>query len=318
MGDEDVTEKGNQAGMKEVKLSVIIPVYKVERTLDKCVESVLSQNLPNMEVILVDDGSPDNCPQLCDKWCQGSEQVITIHKENGGLSDARNAGIDRATGTYITFVDSDDYIERNTFAQLLALLEEHPEFDILEYPINQFEGSADKESLLSFDDHAYNDIHSYWYEAKAYEHMYACNKIYKRNLFADIKYPYGKVFEDILTYPRLLEKAHNVATASKGLYHYCHNQDGITSLADGREWRTLLDAHLSIISNPLFLPATEEYYLQLLNIQLYTNELTGEPPCIPQIHFRKIVTVKTKLNNILGTERLCKLNKAIHKIWRRH
>ena len=91
-------------------LSVIIPVYRVEATLDRCVESVLRQHVDDMEVILVDDGSPDNCPEMCDKWAVKDRRVHVIHKQNGGLSDARNAGIDVACGEYITFVDSDDWI----------------------------------------------------------------------------------------------------------------------------------------------------------------------------------------------------------------
>ena len=93
-----------------MKLSVIIPVYCVEATLDRCVESVLCQQVEDMEVILVDDGSPDCCPQKCDEWAQKDSRIRVIHKENGGLSDARNAALDIATGDYITFVDSDDWI----------------------------------------------------------------------------------------------------------------------------------------------------------------------------------------------------------------
>lgn len=85
-------------------ISVIIPVYKVEKYLDKCIQSVINQTYSNLEIILVDDGSPDNCPQLCDDWANKDERIKVIHKKNGGLSDARNAGLDIATGEYIAFV----------------------------------------------------------------------------------------------------------------------------------------------------------------------------------------------------------------------
>ena len=91
-----------------MKLSIVIPVYLVESTLKRCVESVLSQDVEDMEVILVDDGSPDNCPKICDEWGRKDNRIMVIHKENGGLSEARNAGIDIASGDFITFVDSDD------------------------------------------------------------------------------------------------------------------------------------------------------------------------------------------------------------------
>lgn len=100
-------------------VSVIVPVYKVEPYLDRCVASILAQTYPNLEVILVDDGSPDNCPALCDAWAQRDARIRVIHKKNGGQSDARNAGLDAASGAYISFVDSDDYIAENFIETLL-------------------------------------------------------------------------------------------------------------------------------------------------------------------------------------------------------
>ena len=91
-------------------ISVIVPVYKVEKYLDKCVQSIVDQTYRNLEIILVDDGSPDNCPAMCDAWAEKDDRIRVIHKENGGLSDARNAGMAIATGEYIGFVDSDDWI----------------------------------------------------------------------------------------------------------------------------------------------------------------------------------------------------------------
>lgn len=115
-----------------MKLTVIIPVYCVEATLDRCVESVLRQDVPDMEVILVDSGSPDRCPQACDDWKARDSRISVIHKENGGLSDARNAALDVAKGDYITFVDSDDWISPDTYK---PLLERMGDSDLLEYSI---------------------------------------------------------------------------------------------------------------------------------------------------------------------------------------
>ena len=98
----------------EKKISIIIPVYKVEKYLDKCVESVVNQTYKNLEIILVDDGSPDNCPKMCDEWAEKDKRIKVIHKENGGLSDARNFGIEKATGDYLMFLDSDDYLDVTT------------------------------------------------------------------------------------------------------------------------------------------------------------------------------------------------------------
>ena len=103
-------------------ISVIIPIYNVEAYLDECIASVIAQTYSNLEIILVDDGSPDNCPQMCDEWAAKDSRIRVIHKENGGLSDARNAGIDIATGEYIAFVDSDDWIEPEMYEIMLAAL----------------------------------------------------------------------------------------------------------------------------------------------------------------------------------------------------
>ena len=115
-----------------MKLTVIIPVYRVEATLNRCVESVVRQHVPEMEIILVDDDSPDKCPQICDEWAQKDTRIHVIHKSNGGLSDARNAALDIAKGEVITFVDSDDYLADNTYPALLDMIDGT---DILEFSI---------------------------------------------------------------------------------------------------------------------------------------------------------------------------------------
>ena len=118
-------------------VSIIIPVYKVENYINYCIRSVLNQTLHNIEIILIDDGSPDCCPKLCDEFTKHDNRVKVIHKKNGGLGLARNSGLDVATGKYITFVDSDDYIDNNTIEILFKLAEEN-NLDILRYNYNRF------------------------------------------------------------------------------------------------------------------------------------------------------------------------------------
>lgn len=105
--------------MQKPLVSVIVPVYKVEDYLDKCVKSIVAQTYENLEIILVDDGSPDNCPSMCDSWAQKDSRIKVIHKENGGVSSARNSALDAAAGDYICFVDSDDFIEPNAVGYML-------------------------------------------------------------------------------------------------------------------------------------------------------------------------------------------------------
>ena len=100
--------------MQDALVSVIVPVYKVEKYLDKCIESIVGQTYKNLEIILVDDGSPDNCPAMCDSWAQKDSRIKVIHKPNGGVSSARNTALDAASGEYICFVDSDDVLELDT------------------------------------------------------------------------------------------------------------------------------------------------------------------------------------------------------------
>jgi glycosyltransferase involved in cell wall biosynthesis len=284
-----------------MKLSVIIPVYRVEGTLDRCVESVVSQQVDDMEVILVDDGSPDQCPALCDRWAEKDARIRVIHKENGGLSDARNAGIATARGEYMTFVDSDDHLEADTLAPLLLLADDA---DIVEYSISD---------RLSLADHTYTDTNEYWLKAQAYLHTYACNKMYRSTLFADVRYPKGKVFEDAWTLPLLLKKARKVKTTARGFYHYCWNQEGITATATGQQLRQLLEAHLT---NGM--PMDDTYYLHLLNIQIDVCEQTGDEPTLAARTvdtglFDGAAKLKAITNNILGINQLCKIIRFVHR-----
>lgn len=301
-----------------MKLSVIIPVYNVEATLDKCVASIVACTLQEMEVILVNDGSTDRSNILCNQWKSKDTRIKVIQKSNGGLSDTRNAGIEISTGEYLTFVDSDDYLADHTLESLMEIVSQHPEYDLIEYPINQYEG-ASNEQLLSFPDKKYTSVSQYWYETKAYTHSYAVNKIYRRKLFQKIRYPIGKVFEDIYTLPYLLEASKIVATCSKGLYHYCYNKQGISSQAGPHEWQMLLDAHIQIAKMPLFSAYNNpQYYLHLANIQIFTNELSNTLPIIEYRPYYNIRNLKSIILYIIGIKNLCKLNRLYRKFIKRH
>ena len=305
-----------------MKLSIIIPVYRVEATLNRCIESVVTQDFNDFELILVDDGSPDNCPQLCDSWAAKDQRISVIHKSNGGLSDARNAGIDIAQGDYLTFIDSDDYIAEQTLAPLMLKLTENPDIDILEYPVFVFYGSP-KQFMLDFQgDMVYHEMDDYWYKGQAYQHSYACNKIYRTGLFQEVRFPKDIIFEDIHTLPQLLKKAKTVMTTSQGLYYYCMNDSGITATADGNALRMLLQPHVEIIRNCQRQDRDFQiYYLHVLNIQMDVYELTGDDPILPfhtlsPSHFEGVPKLKAIVLNMLGINNICKLNKMIHKLWR--
>jgi len=209
-------------------ITIIIPVYKVESLLRKCVDSLLCQTLSNIEIILVDDGSPDKCGNICDEYSQKDSRVIVIHKENGGLSSARNAGIDIAKGEYLMFVDSDDYVEPNFCERAYQIIKENnvvcASFGYYEHRSNQVKtlGTANPRkidaeesirSLIALDDVIYN---------------LAWNKIYHKNLFSKIRYPEGRLYEDQGTTYKLFDLAGIIYVSDIPLYNYVRREDSIT------------------------------------------------------------------------------------------
>ena len=312
-----------------MKLSIIVPVYKVERTLERCIESILQQTYRDYQLILVDDASPDESPRICDKLAQRDHRIIVIHrKQNGGLSAARNSGIARSKGEYITFVDSDDYLGSDTLKPLMDLLAVHHDYDILEYSSYLHFGRPGRMNILRLDNREYTDMHKYWYDSQAFTHTYACNKIYRRTLFnQNTLFPEGRKFEDVFMLPQLLLKCHVVATTPLGYYYYCYNPDGITSQATGKDMQDLLDAHLIVLnmnSNPVLGTPTTAYFAQVLNVALDVYEMSGEFPSLPS--FQSIVgkpvndniPFKIKLLKLFGLKNLCRINKLVHRIYRRN
>ena len=292
-----------------MRLSIIIPIYNVEDTLQRCLESVLTQMDERIEVILIDDGSTDSSGKIAEEMTATKGNCRLIHQENKGLSAARNAGIEVATGDYLTFVDSDDFVAEGTYDALLAVLAAHPDYDILEYPAMLYYGSATKQRLLTFTDTTIGSIRDYWLGG-AYLHTYACNKLFRRELFAQTRFPEGRVFEDVYTYPYLLQQAKVVATTAAGLYYYCQNDKGITAQAGGKELNDLLEAHLKLWGE-----LTPDYYQSLLNIQMDVYEATHADPILPVLPYKG--TLKLFFLHLIGLKRLCQLNRFIHRIRKR-
>ena len=220
----------NQTG-ERMKLSIIVPVYKVRRHLQRCIESILQQTYTDYELILVDDGSPDNCGAICERYAQECDKVKVIHKKNGGLSSARNAGIAAARGEYITFVDSDDAVAEGTYYYNMHILQSNPDIDILEYPVNKYYESPRSE-IISFTPEKVkgnSNVFKDWIKRKGYNHCFAWNKIYRADMFMFIRYPEGEVFEDILVTPQLFEGSENVYYSGYGFYYYYDHPESISN-----------------------------------------------------------------------------------------
>lgn len=247
-----------------MKLFTIIPVYRTASTLARCIDSVLAQELPcRHEIILVDDGSPDGSPSICDRYARLHANVMVIHKPNGGLSSARNAALDHLARTcadcapdeYITFVDSDDTLDAHTLAPLMEQLVRHPEADMLEYSAAILCGHPTDESALRLPDATYRSAAEYWLATRAYRHTYAWNKIFRRSLFCDVRFPEGRNFEDAWTTPRLLGLCPDVQrhvciiTSSHGCYRYRWNAAGICATASYEDVRSRYEAHTATMQH---------------------------------------------------------------------
>lgn len=206
--------------MEKGLISVIVPVYKVEKYLPKCIESIINQTHKNIEIILVDDGSPDNCGKICDEYAQRDERIKVVHKENGGLSSARNAGLDIVTGKYISFIDSDDYIAENFIDYMYSVLKKE-NVDVVQcnYTRNELTNISEvnEEILVISSEKAIENLNSAELHGK---YVIVCNKLYKYSIYKNLRFPIGKVNEDVYVTYLALDRANKVAIISAELYFY--------------------------------------------------------------------------------------------------
>lgn len=232
----------------EKLLSVIIPIYNVEPYLDRCMESIVNQTYKNLEIIMVDDGSPDNCPELCDQWQRRDNRIRVIHKKNGGSSDARNMGLSIATGEYIAFVDSDDFVDLDMYRFMIDALE-RTGADIStcgRYSYRNGEVSerhtSSKEVILT-PIQAINELLRGGLIEEA-----SWDKVYKRNLFNEIVFPVGEINEDLPIMPHLFERANKIVCTGKPFYYYCENPGSITHEAYSEKKRIVIK-HIEEVSS---------------------------------------------------------------------
>lgn len=229
----------------EKLISIVVPIYKVEKYLAKCVESIMSQSYRNIELILVDDGSPDSCPQICDKYKNKDSRIKVIHKQNGGLSDARNAGLKIATGEWITFIDSDDYVGVN-FLKNLYFAATSMDADISMCDYKSVFDNAGQEKKAT-----YTEVFS---NVKSLEKIYhpqihgmefvAWGKLYRTDLFKknNIEYPVGKIHEDTFTTYRLIYAAKKIVFTNYIGYYYRSRENSIMTSTFSLKRLSILDA----------------------------------------------------------------------------
>lgn len=209
------------------KVSVIVPVYNVEKLLNRCIESILNQTYEDFELILVDDGSPDKCGEICDKFVEQDSRVKCIHKKNGGVSRARNIGLDIAKGRYICFVDSDDWIEPDLIEECVKYIELEGSDVVL---FDWYVGPIEDRHYMHYNEQYTVSVEAvrngvYWDEIPSM----ICNKFFVAELWKDIRYPVDVNFEDLAVMPDIFERVKNISYIKKALYNYTgENPNSIT------------------------------------------------------------------------------------------
>lgn len=268
-------------------ISIIVPVYGVEAYLGRCVESLLSQTYPHIEIILVDDGSPDSCPALCDAYKARDARVQVIHQENAGLSGARNAGLSIARGDYVAFVDSDDYVAADYIKTLYELMQES-EAEISQCRFAYVSG----EPLECVKSRSYKVYRGeslmeqlYGEEEEATYFVVAWNKLYRRELFSKIRYPEGRIHEDEATTYLLFHQCRKLAFTDRVLYGYfTQNIKSITaSFSEKRmDWLTAQEERIVFFQETGYDRLLPKAYKKLCDacITFYfrcTDEVEGAP-----------------------------------------
>ena len=210
-------------------ISVIVPIYNVEKYICKCVDSILNQTYKNLEIILVDDGSPGRCGQICDEYAAKDSRIRVIHKENGGLSDARNVGIDEAKGEYLSFVDSDDYIAFDMIETLYKTMKENSSdmsvCSLCYVDENGNDITRDSSKWMILNNQQYT---SEQYLLALFEKFIgAVARLYKRELFENVRFPKGKLHEDVFVAYRIIDQCNKISTLSKQMYYYLKRDDSI-------------------------------------------------------------------------------------------
>ena len=221
------------------KVSIIVPIYNVEKYLDRCMESLLNQTLKDIEIVMVDDGSPDNCPQMCDEYAKKDSRVKVVHKKNAGLGFARNSGLDIATGEYIAFVDSDDFTDFDAYRSLYETAQKRNADVVYAGFIMQHSDNNESECFVLDKEWNDKDIVSFLKSLifdtlpdKETIWMSVWNAIYKREIIEtnNIRFLSEREYlsEDVLFHTMLLPLCNKIVCIPKTFYHYCYNGTSLT------------------------------------------------------------------------------------------
>lgn len=302
--------------MENVKVSVIIPVYKVEKYLIRCINSIIGQTYKNIEIILIDDGSPDRCPIICDEYSKKDERIKVIHKKNGGLSSARNKGVDLSSGEYITFIDSDDFISEFYIEYLLKAVIENNSLMSCCQDIrfgnekNLYDSLGNKNNKFNYYIMTKNDFFSEMLELNS-DLRTAWGKMFHASLFK--KYNFDETFyfaEDMKIIHRLVNECNNIVKVNNVLYYYSQESESLVRskfryeklqmLECAYEWKCFIgDNYPSLKSK-----ATDYYFFVLMgmcNELIFVDELRAQKELTNLIKEMKVNKVNVLKNQFMKT-----------------
>ncbi|WP_161496137.1 glycosyltransferase family 2 protein [Streptococcus suis] len=286
--------------MNKPLISIIVPVYNVENYLDECIQTVLAQTYSNWELLLINDGSTDSSGTICDDYAKGDERIRVIHKNNGGLSDARNAGIDNCTGEYITFLDSDDGIREDFLETCLTTAIQH-DVDIVighffiwdenQQTFYYFVEQSQKDTIELISAQEALNRQVVWKNFNTAPFVVAWGKVFKATLFNTIRFPKGKVFEDEYTIHKALLKSDSVALINKEFYMYRRHGNSImtSDFSLSKVLNNIEALEERIVDLVLAKKDTELVRQKLYNVLLHTKHELEVHQCSDSLEYLRVL-----------------------------
>ena len=259
-------------------ISVIVPIYNIEKYLNKCIESIVNQTYKNLEIILVDDGSTDSCPTICDKWGEKDSRIIVVHKNNGGLSSARNLGLRTCLGEYVIFIDGDDYISINCFECLYQAIKNNccqiavgGMVQVGDRSVSNYRCS-NSISILSKEEY-WNEYYKSLFTNKFFSGVLinGCCKLIEKSLLDNIEFPVGRINEDTFTTYKIFDKVNKAAVVNYPLYFYVIRETSISHKSNKVEHFDILDALQERLN--YFITLGNEKLIKYAFIDLLDNQI---------------------------------------------
>lgn len=305
------------------KVSIIVPIYKVEAYLEKCIQTLVNQTYRNIEILLIDDGSPDNSGAICDAWALKDTRITVTHKKNGGLSDARNVGIDQATGDYLVFVDSDDFLHVEMCESLINNLKAG-DADIAVCSFKMVHDHGDVPDNKDFKTLTITNLEALdlFFTFSSINMTVVWNKLYKRSLFDVIRFPVDSIREDEATLYQLIYKSKRISITTRFLYYYFQREDSFVHIKDVKKELCLADTFEERLRffkenklQDIYILALKRYCLWLLAEEfLFYKYFTNNPEFYSNMDKRR----EKYIGCLLAEHPMHGLNKCIYRFAKKH